>query len=364
MVVFSANSHEQTTMAAKAGITGIDPDSWEVTLLPLPKGHSRGSIYGFCGGHPVGDAERLNSGSFGCWWPEGKPELLSVERKKYVASARASGDTIPGLWREPSSEMRAAAWFLQNGRLAARVLHTTAFDQTWASASNDGVVIGMASPRAEPGQRARHVGLVWLGDEEPVTVSAEGDVVLHATDGTRLAGNVRGRAMLWPSPNAAPVELSPKGLEMSEVQALDGDLQVGSAFKGFRAHAGFWRGSAESFTSLTPKGFQTSRAHDATHGYQVGSVRVKEATRGGSGGSDDRAVIWQGAADRWFDLNALLPSSKYNASSASAIDIRGDVVQIGGRAIRYELYHPGTPQESHAVPVAHPVIWKARLINA
>ena len=351
-------------MAANTGVTGIDPDSWQVTILPFPRGFSRGSVYGFCDGHAVGHAETVRAGSFGCWWPDGKAERLSLEGKKYVVSARAGGDIIPGLWREESSEMRAAAWALEKGKLRARVLHTEAFDQTWASASGGGVVVGMARQHAEPGRRAGTVGVVWRGDEEAVIVSAERDVSLYATDGTRLAGSIHGRATLWSSPNASPIDLSPKGMEMSEVQALDGNIQIGTAFKGFRAHAGFWRGSAESFTSLTPKGFQTSRTSDGRQGYQVGFVRKKDTTRGGSGGSDNCAVIWQSAPDRWFDLNALLPSSKYNASRALAIDIRGDVVQIGGEASRYEPYHPGTPQESHAVPVAHPVIWTARLISA
>ena len=96
----------------------------------------------------------------------------------------------------------------------------------------------------------------------------------------------------------------------------------------------------------------------------MGSVRDKDVTRGGSGGSDNRAVIWRSAADRWLDLNALLPPSKYNASVALALDVRGDLLQVGGEASRYELSHPGTPQESHAVPIAHPVIWTARLIDA
>jgi hypothetical protein len=349
-------------MAAKTGVTGIDHDSWQVTILPLPKGFSRGSIYGFCDGHPVGQAETPRAGSFGCWWPTGKPERLAIEGKKHITSGRAGGEVIPGLWREETSEMRAVAWTARNGRLAARVLHTNVFDQTWASATGGGLVIGMGRPRPEPGHYARAVGIVWRGEENPVTVSAQGDVALYATDGERLAGSIQGRAMLWPSPDAEPVDLSPAGM-MSEIQALDGDLQIGTAFKGFRARAGVWRGTPDSFIDLTPNGYQTARAGGGQRGYQVGSIRKKDTTRGGSGGSDNCAVIWQGAADRWFDLNALLPSSKYNASTASAIHIKGDVLQIGGEASRYELYHEG-PQESHAVPVAHPVIWTARFLDA
>jgi hypothetical protein len=329
-------------------------------VLQLPQRCAPVGMHG--DGHAVGHAETPRSGSFGCWWPDRKPERLSLEGRKYITSGRAGGNIIPGLWREKSSEMRAAAWIAHHGQLVARILHTNAFDQTWGSASGGGVVIGMGRPPATPGQYTRAVGIVWRGEDEPVTVAADGDVALYATDGTRLAGNVHGRAMLWPSPNAAPVDLSPKGMQMSEVQALDGELQIGTAFKGFRARAGIWRGTADSFVDLTPNGYQTARASGALRGYQVGSVRRKDTTRGGSAGSDNCAVVWQGSADRWVDLNALLPSATYNASTALAIDIRGDVLQIGGEASRYQLYHPG-PQESHAVPVAHPVIWTARLIQ-
>jgi len=68
-----------------------------------------------------------------------------------------------------------------------------------------------------------------------------------------------------------------------------------------------------------------------------------------------------GNADRWFDLNALLSTKKYNASVAWAIEIRGDAVHACGEASWYEVSDPGTAQESHFVPVAHPVLWTARL---
>lgn len=151
---------------------------------------------------------------------------------------------------------------------------------------------------------------------------------------------------------------------MSEIQALDGDRQIGIAFKGMRARAGLWRETADSFEDLTPEGFQTARALGGAHGFQVGYVRVKDTTPNGSGGSDNRAVIWQGAADRWVDLNTLLPATKYNASVAWSIDVRGDVLQVCGQASRYEATKPGTKYEDHAVPVAHPVIWTARLSGA
>jgi hypothetical protein len=349
-------------MATKTALPGIVPDSWIVTILPLPKRFSRGAAHGFCNGHAVGRAETARAKSLACWWPDGKPELLGFDDHEYIGCGLAAGDLIPGYWMNDSSAMRAVAWRFRNGHLVSSLLHDNAYDSTWGTAAGGDAVIGVGTPPQTPGQRQLKVGLVWKEGAQPGVLSvANGIVAVFATDGTRVAGSVDGRAHFWPSVDAAPIDLSPKGMAMSEIQAIDGELQVGMAFKGFRARAGLWRGTADSFEDLTPKGFQTARALGATGGFQVGFVRVKDTTPNGSGGSDNRAAIWQGAAGRWFDLNALLPATKYNASTASGIHIRGDVLQVCGQATRYEATHPGTKYEDHAVPVAHPVIWSARL---
>ncbi len=214
---------------------------------------------------------------------------------------------------------------------------------------------------AKPGEYARKVGLVWRNGSGPAVVSAESDVALNATDGTAVAGNVRGKAALWSSPTAAPTLLHPEKLFMSEVKALDGDVQAGSAWKGMRSRAAIWRGSAESFVDVTPKAFQVGIISASAVGYQVGSVRAKENTKNGTPGSDNRALLWQGAADRTFDLHALLEGTPYNASMAMAIEVEGDVVRICGQASRYEVDRAGTPHEQHVVPEAVPVVWTGRL---
>lgn len=350
---------------AGEGIQGIDRESWQVRLLKLPKGHSRGTALGFCGGNAVGRVERLRSPSIGCWWPGGAPELLVLEGRETVAAGRARGSTIPGQWFDgKSGAMGAAAWEWDGERLAARALFAEACERSWATAAGGGVVIGMGSPRGQKGRYCPTVGLLWREGAEAVSVEAQRDVALNATDGVRLAGNVRGRAMLWPTASDDPIDLTPAGMMMAEVQSLDGDLQVGLAYKGMRAHAALWRGTAASFLNLTPRGFQTAAAYGGAGGYQVGSVREKENTRNGTPGSDNRAVLWQGAADRWLDLNALLPSETYNASIAWAIEVEDDVLRICGEAIRYEVERAGTAHESHVVPVAHPVVWTARLAGA
>src|SRR5262249_8119714 len=234
-------------------------------------------------------------------------------------------------------------------------------ESTWALAAGGGAVVGVGSPPRQPGVRACKVGLLWRDGANPAVIAAGGDVTLFATDGTRLAGSIDGRATLWPSATATSIDLAPQGMPMSEVQALDGELQIGIAFKGMCARAALWRGTAASFCDLTPQGFESARALDGMNGFQVGFVRVKDTTGNGGTGEDNRAVLWQNAANRWFDLNALLPEKKYNASVAWAIEIRDDIVRICGEASRYELKNPGTPYETHMVPVAHPVLWSSRL---
>jgi hypothetical protein len=349
-------------MTDAAGVTGIDPGSWQVTILPLPKRFSRGAAHGFCGGHPVGRVEAARAPSLGCWWPGGEPELLALEGQKEVATGRASGDVIPGQWsKKTTGAMGAVVWRPHGGRLVGTDLHDRSYESTWAMGAGGGATVGAGSPPRKPGQRGHKVGLVWREGVKPTVVAGAGDVSLFATDGTRLAGSLDGRAALWPSATAAPIDLAPEGLPASEVQEFDGELQIGIAWKGMCARAGLWRGTAASFRDLTPKGFASGRAYGGTRGFQVGFVRAKDTTRNGSTGNDNRAVLWHGAADRWFDLNALLPAKKYNASVAWAIELRGDAVYVCGEASRFEVRDPGTPQESHVVPVAHPVLWTARL---
>jgi hypothetical protein len=125
--------------------------------------------------------------------------------------------------------MGAVAWSLRSGKLVGVELHDPAYEKTWAAAAGGDAVIGMGSPAGK-----RTVGLLWRnGVLTPL--AATGDVSLFATDGTRVAvaGSVQGRAMLWRSPEATPIDLTPDSLAMSEVQALDGELQIGVVWKGW-----------------------------------------------------------------------------------------------------------------------------------
>ena len=337
-------------------VSSTRPDA-RVAILPFPKGFSRGTVLGFCGGHAVGRVENARAKTAACWWPGGKPEILAIAGQKDVRAACARGDAIPGcVSNSRTGALSAVVWHRRGTTAVATVLHDKRYESTWAHGAGGDAIVGMGTPSGKLGHRAPDVGLIWRESAPIEIVSADRDITLFCTDGTRLAGSLAGRAALWPSSADAPIDLSPEGLGMSEVHAIDGETQAGVAFKGLCGRAALWRGSAASFVDLTPAGFETSRAFGATNGYQVGFVRQKDTTRNGSTACDDRAALWHGAADDWTDLNVFLGDA-YNASVAWAIETGDGELRIGGEASRFEASDAGTPRESHAVPVAHPVIW-------
>lgn len=345
-------------------ITGIDPSSWQVTLLPHPKRFSRSKALGFCGNEPVGVAETARAKVAGCWWPGGTPEFLELDGFKDLNVLFARGDIIPGSWSKNSGgKVGAAAWKLTEGVLEGRNLHDERFERTWAEGAGGGLVVGVGVHKGKLGMRPKDSGLIWNDAGELREVSGAEDVCLRATDGTCFAGNIGARAAFWPEFGAPPVDLAPADMPASEVYAMDGALQIGYAFKKLAARAVVWRGSAASALDLTPAGFAESRAFDGAHGYQVGLVRKGSNTRNGSSACDDCAVIWQGAADRWFDLNALLPEP-FNASNAWAIRVTADRILVCGEALRVETSDPGTSRESHFVPLAQAVLWTVQLAGA
>ncbi|MBX7185099.1 MAG: hypothetical protein K1Y01_08140 [Vicinamibacteria bacterium] len=340
----------------------IVPGSLKVEILPLPKRFARGAAQGFCGGFPVGRVETSRARSAGCWWPRGKPELLTLEGRAEVLTGRASGSAIPGHWANgKTGAMGAAVWGLHDGALRGTELHVKAYAKTWAIGAGGGAVVGVGTPPRKHGTAVRDVGLVFREDAPPVVIAADGEVMLNATDGVRLAGSVDGRAALWTSADAPPTDLAPEGFPASEVQALDGDIQVGVAFKGLGSRAGLWRGTAATFIDLTPRGFATGRAAAGAAGFQVGFVRRKDTTRNGSSGCDNQAALWRGEADSWIDLNASLAGTEFNASVAWAIEVTGDSIRVCGEASRFEVNDAETPRENHYVPAAHPVLWTARV---
>ena len=335
----------------------MKPSVVRVTILPFPKGYSRGTVLGFCGGHPVGRVENARARTAACWWPHGKPELLGIEKQKDVRVAHASGDLIPGCWSNTrTGALGAVVWKRNGDSVTPAVLHDKRYESTWATGAGGGDVVGIGSPPGKLGHRAPEAGLIWRASGSVDVIASERGVALFCTDGQRAAGSDGGRPALWLSAGQEAIDLCPDGFGMGEVHALDGDAQAGVVFKGLRARAALWRGSAASFIDVTPAVCETARVLAAAGGRLAGFVRAKDTTPNGSTACDDRAALWYEAANDWLDLNASLPEA-YNASVAWSIHAQGGEWSVGGEASRFEVGDPGTPRESHAVPTAHPVIW-------
>ena len=337
------------------------PTAWSATLLPHPKRFSRSKAIGFCSDAPVGTAETNAGKTSACWWPGGQAELLVLEGFSELDALFARGDTIPGSWnRRKSGKGGAAAWRASETGLVGRDLHDPRFERTWAEGAGGGLVVGVGVHKGKLGRRPRNSGLVWDEAGTIREITAGEDVSLGATDGTRLAGSVGGRAALWPAIDAAPIDLATEAMPASELRALDDSLQIGYAFGHDSARAVIWNGTPESLRDLTPEGFAEARAFDGAHGFQVGFVRARQATPSGLAAFDDRAVIWNGSPDRWLDLNAVLPPP-FNASTAWAIQFTRDSVLICGEAKEVEVSDPGTARESHGIARCQAVLWTAEL---
>ena len=132
-------------MAGAPGVTGVDPNSWQVTILPLPKRFTRGADHGFCGGHPVGRAETARARSLGCWWPGGEPELLALAGHKDVPTGRACGDVIPGQWSNSATGAMGAV-------LAVTVVH---YAVTGEFSGEPTIIMGAQPERRSPRMASR-----------------------------------------------------------------------------------------------------------------------------------------------------------------------------------------------------------------
>jgi hypothetical protein len=171
-------------------------------------------------------------------------------------------------------------------------------------------------------------------------------------------------AIYWPDANAAPVELNAFNSPYSQVSAVSGNRQVGTASVliggSYYARAILWHGTAKSARDITMAGYDNSFAfgfHDsqvvgqangtATGGYvhavvwdlknssiadlngndhqESGAVATSGSQQVGWAtdpyGADIHAMLWSGTHDSQIDLNP----SKFFVSYANAIDGQSQV---------------------------------------
>lgn len=252
-----------------------------------------------------------------------------------------------------------------------------------------------------PGPSAVVRALLWFGTpESAVDLTPSGYFNSNATaiDGNQEVGEALDiktdfpHALVWTGTAASAVDLHPAGFDTSWAYGTDGIHQVGVAYHGRGGgsidHAIFWSGSATSAVDLTPPGFSMAQARGVAGDQVVGDGIHPSVSpyphallwTGGTASAVDlnpsnstesiayattgrqqvgyilyentayHAVIWNGSATDYQDLQNLLPSN-YVASQAFGIDpTTGTVVGlaaigVGGRithAAEWVLPEPGS----------------------
>jgi len=334
----------------------IDKESVSVAFLPLPKGKKRGSGMSFAGGDPVAQFESAGA-TPPFRWVNGKPEPIGYQNIKNINARGGSEDQLAGFWYTPKQDERALVWTLgAEGILAGSDLHPPGWQKSVAMACGGGQQVGYGYQRfAKDPQRA----LLWSGSPESMVVLTSPDpdreTTCHAVDGSVQGGRVNlggpdVHACLWRGTSDSFVDLHPDGMLSSELFGIGDGEQVGWTMdKEWQTYAALWTGSAKSHVNLAPKGFKRSQAQAAARGFQVGWIAKLEQ------GMLTRAVVWNGSAGDYLDLQDFLPEP-WNVSSAMDLHVDGDRLRIIGSATQ-AAKSGGYEVNNGQVPV----VWEMKL---
>jgi len=143
-------------------------------------------------------------------------------------------------------------------------------------------------------------------------------------------------AVLWRGSHNSSVDLHVNGQDSSIACDTDGTIQVGYVGLDVRVRqearprdirfytAGFWTGTAESFTYL-PSPYRHSFAIAISDGTIVGYGNTTDAI---GTPRDSHAVAWIGPDHEFVDLHALLPTDM-RTSRATDVDASGNIVGYG-----------------------------------
>ena len=343
------------------------PGRFTVTVLPSPKRLSRARGFGLCAGSVVGEAESRGA-AMPHWWPGGQPAALTHPTQKRLAARMAGGDTIPGFWNKPSGGFGGAVgWRFVDGRLDVIDLHPAkGFEWTIAMGSGGGAFAGSGEPKVRKGEKAVDQALFWRPDGTLVRLppaEAGREASASATDGTWVVGSVGQaggqRAALWPADGSRVIVLG-DDKSLSEASWVADGEQVGVRWTRQGGAPALWRGTLESFVDLTPRGHESGWVGGCARGYQVGHVKVKENTRSGAGNMATRAALWKGDAESFVDLHSFVPAP-WNASAASAIEVRDGILRIAGTVTQFGTTDELTPRESQYLTANCVALWEARL---
>lgn len=114
----------------------------------------------------------------------------------------------------------------------------------------------------------------------------------HLQQVGRVDDNGRSMASLWSGTSSSWVNLNPQGIENAGALATDGASQVGYTIP-FQMEAAIWQGSAASHRSLHPNGAENSHAVAVAGAIQVGTVSFPGSRRAG---------YWRGTAESWTPM--------------------------------------------------------------
>jgi len=97
---------------------GVPPMRARWRRRPGPISQCRGELGGHHGHRSHERAEAARAKSAACWWPDGHPELLTLEGYQQIRSLFPRGDCIPGSWsKSGGAKGGAAKWELRDGKL-------------------------------------------------------------------------------------------------------------------------------------------------------------------------------------------------------------------------------------------------------
>lgn len=114
------------------------------------------------------------------------------------------------------------------------------------------------------------------------------------------------------------IRLAPPASSISGAVKIDASAQVGNAYFGGSAHAGMWRGTADSWVDLHPSGANQSYAQAVAGGQQAGAAYFGVASHAG---------LWTGTAASWVDVHPA------NAAS-STVEATDGLQQVGSAVSR------------------------------
>ena len=209
----------------------------------------------------------------------------------------------------------AGYWNISTGQFHEVHVSGSEFDAVYAT---DGVrMVGSATHDGSGGVHYSSA-VVWSPPNySPFSIQTPGtsQSFISAVDGDRLYGGVYtpvpgpiAHAGLWTGAAYTFTDLHPAGYASSSVSDASDGQAVGAAHIAGNSHAGIWIGTA--FQDINPPGSPSSSMTAVQGGVQLGSAF------GGPG-------LWNGSADSFFSLASFVPPG-YSSPVATRFEIAPD----------------------------------------